>query len=72
MLKFINTSEHSITDYTGIPSSATLMTIEASNIEDTRKFKQKKFDIREKIWGENNLEKDDIKSTDPNVDDPDI
>jgi len=60
-LKFINTSDFSITDYTGIPSSATLMTTEASNIIDVRKFKQKKLDVREKTWGLDNFVSDDLK-----------
>ena len=39
ILKFINTTDYQILDYSGIPSSATLMTVDSSPIEDNRRFK---------------------------------
>lgn len=49
--KFIQTGNFEITDYFGIPSSATLMQVESSNIEDTRSIKARKVRTRAKIIG---------------------
>jgi len=40
-----------ILDYTGIPSSTTILGVESSPIEDLRIFKQKRFDNRQKALG---------------------
>lgn len=40
-----------ILDYNGIPSSTTICECNSSPIEDLRYFKQKRFDIRQKILG---------------------
>ena len=39
VFKFLNTTDHQVTDYSGIPSSSTLLTAESAPIEDMRIFK---------------------------------
>lgn len=40
--KVINTGDYQILDYEGVPSSATLLGMEAAPIQDTRIFKEKR------------------------------
>ena len=50
ILKCINPGDFEITNYTVIPSTATLMQLDASNAQDLRKLKDKRRDIRLRLW----------------------
>lgn len=67
MVKVLVPSSYEIVDYSAIPSSTSLLTVDASPIEDLRLFKQKRFEARARVWGEEVY--DDLKSFDLNVKD---
>lgn len=70
VLKFLNLDAHAIIDYSGIPSSHTLMTADSAPVEDMRAFKQKKFEARGRVWGQHRIEKDDLRDVDAKADEP--
>ena len=70
VFKFLNTTDHLVTDYSGIPSSSTLLTAESAPIEDMRIFKQKKLDARGRVWGPKLQEKDELKDIDVTAEHP--
>lgn len=64
-------SKNEIINYKGIPSSVSLIQVESSQIDELRKFKQKRVEIRRQYVGiESWSEKEDLKEIDPTLTDP--
>lgn len=69
----INTSSYEIQDFKGIPSSASLMGLDACQQEDTRAFKYKRLELRAKLGKRDpKQEKDDLKDIDPKEIEPEL
>jgi hypothetical protein len=64
-------SKNEIINYKGIPSSVSLIQVESAQIDELRKFKQKRVENRRQYVGiESWSEKEDLKEIDPTITDP--
>ena len=64
-------SKNEIINYKGIPSSVSLIQVESAQIDELRKFKQKRVENRRQYVGiESWSEKEDLKEIDPTLTDP--
>lgn len=60
-----------ITDFTGIPSTKTLMELTTTSLEDVRTYKSRRLELRAQKQGTSaDQEKDDLKNVDPKLLEP--